>query len=47
MVGKSCLLLRLIDKRFIPIHDMTIGVEFGIFSMDLEREGHPPLKIKL
>lgn len=47
MVGKSCLLLRLIDKRFIPIHDMTIGVEFGIFSMDLEREGHPTLKIKL
>ncbi len=28
-VGKSCLLLQFTDKRFQPIHDMTIGVEFG------------------
>ncbi|PRP89454.1 hypothetical protein PROFUN_01317 [Planoprotostelium fungivorum] len=28
-VGKSCLLLQFTDKRFQPIHDLTIGVEFG------------------
>ncbi|KAJ9451260.1 Ras-related protein RABB1c [Diplonema papillatum] len=28
-VGKSCLLLQFTDKRFEPIHDLTIGVEFG------------------
>lgn len=28
-VGKSCLLLRYIDKRFEQMHDTTIGVDFG------------------
>ncbi|KAI4388788.1 hypothetical protein MLD38_001086 [Melastoma candidum] len=28
-VGKSCLLLQFTDKRFQPVHDLTIGVEFG------------------
>jgi len=28
-VGKSCLLLQFTDKRFRPVHDLTIGVEFG------------------
>jgi len=28
-VGKSCLLLQFTDKRFHPIHELTIGVEFG------------------
>ncbi|ORX56228.1 ras-related protein rab-2B-like protein [Hesseltinella vesiculosa] len=28
-VGKSCLLLQFTDKRFMPAHDLTIGVEFG------------------
>ena len=28
-VGKSALLLQFTDKRFIPVHDLTIGVEFG------------------
>jgi Ras-related protein Rab-2A len=28
-VGKSCLLLQFIDKRFKQKHDVTIGVEFG------------------
>jgi len=28
-VGKSCLLLQFTDKRFEPVHDLTIGVEFG------------------
>ena len=27
-VGKSCLLLQFTDKRFQPVHDLTIGVEF-------------------
>ncbi|KAH3756597.1 rab2 protein [Pelomyxa schiedti] len=28
-VGKSCLLLQFTDKRFQPVHELTIGVEFG------------------
>ena len=28
-VGKSCLLLQFTDKRFKATHDLTIGVEFG------------------
>jgi len=28
-VGKSALLLQFTDKRFQPVHDLTIGVEFG------------------
>lgn len=28
-VGKSCLLLQFTDKRFLHVHDLTIGVEFG------------------
>lgn len=28
-VGKSCLLLQFTDKRFQPMHEVTIGVEFG------------------
>ncbi|KAI3636517.1 hypothetical protein MIR68_005462 [Amoeboaphelidium protococcarum] len=28
-VGKSCILLQFTDKRFQPVHDLTIGVEFG------------------
>jgi len=27
--GKSCLLLQFTDNRFQPVHDLTIGVEFG------------------
>lgn len=29
-VGKSNLLLQFTDKRFNPLHDLTIGVEFGV-----------------
>lgn len=25
-VGKSCLLLQFTDKRFQPVHDLTIGI---------------------
>ncbi|XP_057573593.1 ras-related protein Rab-2A-like [Hippopotamus amphibius kiboko] len=28
-VDKACLLLQFTDKRFQPVHDLTIGVEFG------------------
>eukprot|EP01118_Nematostelium_gracile_P004644 TRINITY_DN154_c0_g1_i2.p1 TRINITY_DN154_c0_g1~~TRINITY_DN154_c0_g1_i2.p1 ORF type:complete len:200 (-),score=63.58 TRINITY_DN154_c0_g1_i2:65-664(-) len=35
-VGKSCLLLQFTDKRFQPIHDLTIGVEFGSRMINVE-----------
>mmetsp|Transcript_5014 Transcript_5014/g.10126 ORF Transcript_5014/g.10126 Transcript_5014/m.10126 type:complete len:211 (-) Transcript_5014:892-1524(-) len=35
-VGKSCLLLQFTDKRFTPIHDLTIGVEFGARIVSVE-----------
>ncbi|XP_062994851.1 ras-related protein Rab-2B isoform X2 [Elgaria multicarinata webbii] len=41
-VGKSCLLLQFTDKRFTPIHDLTIGVEFGSRMVTIENK-----KIKL
>ena len=28
-VGKSCLLLQFTDKRFQPVHDLTIGMHLG------------------
>jgi Ras-related protein Rab-2A len=34
-VGKSCLLLQFTDHRFVPIHDITIGVEFGTRLLDV------------
>jgi len=35
-VGKSCLLLQFTDKRFQPVHDLTIGVEFGSRTITIE-----------
>lgn len=35
-VGKSCLLLQFTDKRFQPVHDLTIGVEFGARLINVE-----------
>eukprot|EP01114_Cavostelium_apophysatum_P021967 TRINITY_DN780_c0_g1_i1.p1 TRINITY_DN780_c0_g1~~TRINITY_DN780_c0_g1_i1.p1 ORF type:complete len:207 (+),score=50.48 TRINITY_DN780_c0_g1_i1:146-766(+) len=35
-VGKSCLLLQFTDKRFQPVHDLTIGVEFGSRTVTIE-----------
>lgn len=29
-VGKSCLLLQFTDKRFQPVHDLTIGKQFRL-----------------
>jgi Ras-related protein Rab-2A len=34
-VGKSCLLLQFTDKRFQPVHDLTIGVEFGSRTINI------------
>jgi Ras-related protein Rab-2A len=34
-VGKSCLMLNFIDKRFRSEHDLTIGVEFGSKIIDV------------
>jgi len=34
--GKSCLLLQFTDKRFQPVHDLTIGVEFGARMVDID-----------
>ena len=52
-VGKSCLLLQFTDKRFQPVHDLTIGVEFGEFSACArQRTGalltvRPPISLRL
>jgi len=35
-VGKSCLLLQFTDKRFQPVHDLTIGVEFGARTVTVD-----------
>jgi Ras-related protein Rab-2A len=35
-VGKSCLLLQFTDKRFQPVYDLTIGVEFGARTIKLD-----------
>jgi Ras-related protein Rab-2A len=37
-VGKSCLLLRFTDNRFQPIHDTTIGVEFGSRTLIIDKK---------
>lgn len=34
-VGKSCLLLQFVDKRFSAVHDLTIGVDFGARIIEL------------
>ncbi|KAH7858971.1 hypothetical protein Vadar_029978 [Vaccinium darrowii] len=43
-VGKSCLLLQFTDKRFQPIHDLTIGVEFGTRMIAIENK---PVKLQI
>ncbi|THD22323.1 RAB2B member RAS oncogene family [Fasciola hepatica] len=37
-VGKSCLLLQFTDKRFQPVYDLTIGVEFGARMINLDKK---------
>ncbi|KAG8365324.1 hypothetical protein BUALT_Bualt18G0092800 [Buddleja alternifolia] len=35
-VGKSCLLLQFIDRRFQPVLDLTVGVEFGARTITID-----------
>jgi Ras-related protein Rab-2A len=37
-VGKSCLLLQFTDKRFRQQHDLTIGVEFGARTIQINNK---------
>ncbi|KAK4398220.1 Ras-related protein RABB1c [Sesamum angolense] len=43
-VGKSCLLLQFTDKRFQPVHDLTIGVEFGARMVTIDNK---PMKLQI
>jgi len=43
-VGKSCLLLQFTDKRFQPVHDLTIGVEFGARMINIQDK---PVKLQI
>jgi len=43
-VGKSCLLLQFTDKRFQPVHDLTIGVEFGSRTVQINNN---PVKLQI
>ena len=43
-VGKSCMLLQFTDKRFQPVHDLTIGVEFGARLINI---GHHQIKLQI
>lgn len=44
-VGKSCLLLQFTDKRFQPVHDLTIGVEFGARMITVD--GNKQIKLQI
>lgn len=41
-IGKSCMILRFVDGKFTALHDMTIGVEFGSKTINIDDK-----KIKL
>ena len=43
-VGKSCLLLQFTDKRFQPVHELTIGVEFGARMTNIDGK---PIKLQI
>jgi Ras-related protein Rab-2A len=43
-VGKSCLLLQFTDNRFQPVHDITIGVEYGIRTITIN---NTPIKLRI
>ena len=43
-VGKTCLLLQFTDKRFQPVHDLTIGVEFGARMINI---GEKQVKLQI
>ncbi|GAV92430.1 Ras domain-containing protein [Cephalotus follicularis] len=43
-VGKSRLLLQFTNKRFQPVHDLTIGVEFGARMVTINAR---PIKLQI
>ncbi|RZC54695.1 hypothetical protein C5167_013547 [Papaver somniferum] len=43
-VGKSCLLLQFTDKRYQPVHDITIGVDFGARMITIDNK---PIKLQI
>ncbi|XP_026436074.1 ras-related protein RABB1c-like [Papaver somniferum] len=43
-VGKSCFLLQFTDKRFQPVHDLNIGVEFGTRMITIDSK---PIKLQV
>lgn len=43
-VGKSCLTLQFTDKRFQPVHDLTIGVELGVRTITIDNQ---PVKLRI
>lgn len=45
-VGKSCLLLQFVDRRFSACHDLTIGVDFGSRIIELG-EGKEKIKMQI
>ncbi|XP_058747043.1 ras-related protein RABB1c-like [Vicia villosa] len=43
-VGKSCLQHQFTDNRFQPVHDITIGVEFGVRTINIDDK---PIKLQI
>jgi len=37
-VGKSCILLQFTDNKFRHVHELTIGVEFGAKTIDIDNK---------
>ena len=37
-IGKSCILKRLTEGDFTEDHDVTVGVEFGLYQAKVEEE---------
>ncbi|XP_037462428.1 ras-related protein Rab-2-A-like [Triticum dicoccoides] len=46
-VGKSCLLLQFTDKRFQPLHDRTIDIEFDVFASKMVIVDRKPIKLQI
>mmetsp|Transcript_11251 Transcript_11251/g.14671 ORF Transcript_11251/g.14671 Transcript_11251/m.14671 type:complete len:347 (-) Transcript_11251:1129-2169(-) len=46
-VGKSCLLLRFTDHRFVSTHETTIGVDFGTQIVDIHGKGAETRSVKI
>ena len=46
-MGKSCLLLQFIDNRYSPVHDLTIGIDFGSKICPFKKRDGSLTEIKL